>query len=405
MHWLAFVVVLAIGLLGVAVATSVRSPAMGSADPVPSDDGPTIEAAPPEDLAERSEHISRGDGDGREALADAPVHVTVSLHGQELTTTTRALTVRQLLTNLNVVLADGYAVSHDLDAPVVADMRVVVAQVEQKSVVEEAELPYETSEVEDPSLPAGQRVVRTAGQPGLAVTTYLVTYVDGYETGRTEVLSVQSAEPQDEVVRVGTAQPVNTPRPATGSAAAGQSGSGSTGSGSTGSGTTGGGASTGSGTGNTGSSAGSGSGSESSTGTGGGGEATTPPATETPAPAPTQPPSNSTPAGTTPAAAKALAKTMAANRGWGDSEYSCLVSLWQKESGWNYQAANPSSTARGIPQAMMSIHFGAGWRDSAAAREYLSTPSVQIAWGLTYISGRHGTPCAAWSHSQAKGWY
>lgn len=370
MHWLAFVVVLAIGLLSVAVAAAMRDPALGSAEPVPSDDGPVVEAAPPEDLAERAVQVSRGDGQGRAELADAPVQVTVSLHGQEVTTTTRALTVRQLLTNLNVVLADGYAVSHDLDAPVVADMRVVVAQVEQKSVVDETELPFETSEVEDPSLPVGQRVVRTAGQPGLAVTTYVVSYVDGYETGRTEVLSVRSAEPQDQVVRVGTAQPVSAPTTSRGS--------GSTGAGSS--------------SGGSGSSA------------GGTGEAV-PSAEDAPEPEPAQPPSGATPAGTTPSSAKALAKTMAANRGWGDSEYSCLVSLWQKESGWNYQAANPSSTARGIPQAIMSIHFGAGWRDSAQAQEYLSTPSVQIAWGMTYISGRHGTPCAAWSHSQATGWY
>ena len=30
----------------------------------------------------------------------------------------------------------------------------------------------------------------------------------------------------------------------------------------------------------------------------------------------------------------------------------CLNSLWAKESGWNYQAANPSSGAYGIPQAL-----------------------------------------------------
>jgi hypothetical protein len=90
---------------------------------------------------------------------------------------------------------------------------------------------------------------------------------------------------------------------------------------------------------------------------------------------------------------------MADNYGWGGDQFSCLVSLWNKESGWNYQAYNRSSGAFGIPQALPGNKMataGADWQTSAA---------TQIAWGLGYISGRYGTPCGAWSHSQSVGWY
>ncbi|GAB3601070.1 aggregation-promoting factor C-terminal-like domain-containing protein [Microbacterium tumbae] len=97
--------------------------------------------------------------------------------------------------------------------------------------------------------------------------------------------------------------------------------------------------------------------------------------------------------------AKAIARELAADRyGWGSGQFSCLVSLWNKESGWNYQAYNPSG-ATGIPQALPGSKMataGADWRSSAR---------TQIIWGLDYIDRAYGSPCAAWSHSQATNWY
>jgi hypothetical protein len=100
-----------------------------------------------------------------------------------------------------------------------------------------------------------------------------------------------------------------------------------------------------------------------------------------------------------PAGAQAAARGMLANYGWGDDQFGCLVSLWNKESGWNYQAYNSSSGAFGIPQALPGSKMasaGADWQTNAA---------TQVAWGLGYISGRYGSPCGAWGHSQSVGWY
>jgi hypothetical protein len=81
------------------------------------------------------------------------------------------------------------------------------------------------------------------------------------------------------------------------------------------------------------------------------------------------------------------------------TQYGCLDRLWTRESGWNYLATNPSSGAYGIPQSLPASKMasaGADWRTNS---------DTQIRWGLGYISGRYGTPCAAWAHSQAVGWY
>ena len=100
------------------------------------------------------------------------------------------------------------------------------------------------------------------------------------------------------------------------------------------------------------------------------------------------------PAGT----AQQIAHDMVIAHGWGEDEFSCLVSLWNKESGWRTNAAN-SSGAYGIPQALP------GSKMASAGPDWQSNPATQITWGLGYISGRYGTPCAAWSHSQSSNWY
>lgn len=104
-------------------------------------------------------------------------------------------------------------------------------------------------------------------------------------------------------------------------------------------------------------------------------------------------------AANTPDGARATARAMAASKyGWGAGQFSCLSSLWNKESGWNYKAYNPSG-ATGIPQALPGGKMataGADWRTNAA---------TQIAWGLDYIKRAYGSPCSAWSHSQAVNWY
>jgi len=99
------------------------------------------------------------------------------------------------------------------------------------------------------------------------------------------------------------------------------------------------------------------------------------------------------------AGAKATARALVADRGWGSDQFSCLERLWQRESGWNYQAYNKSSGAYGIPQALPGSKMG------SAGSDWKTSATTQIRWGLSYISGRYGTPCGAWNHSQSRGWY
>lgn len=93
--------------------------------------------------------------------------------------------------------------------------------------------------------------------------------------------------------------------------------------------------------------------------------------------------------GTTPKSARALAAVQLADvEDDFDRQWECLDLLWQHESGWDYRAANPHSSARGIPQALVDLHGLTGsWQED---------PKAQVEWGLDYIYRRYGSPCAAW---------
>ena len=100
-----------------------------------------------------------------------------------------------------------------------------------------------------------------------------------------------------------------------------------------------------------------------------------------------------------PTEAQALGKQMMLDAGYAESEWSCLYNLWMRESGWRTTAGNASSGAYGIPQSLPASKM------AAYGSDYLTNPRTQISWGLSYIKGRYGTPCGAWSSFQAQGWY
>jgi hypothetical protein len=83
------------------------------------------------------------------------------------------------------------------------------------------------------------------------------------------------------------------------------------------------------------------------------------------------------------------------------SQWSCLETLWDHESGWRWNADNPTSSAYGIPQSLP------GSKMESAGADWLTNPVTQISWGLGYINQVYGTPCAAWSlwQSRSPHWY
>ena len=96
---------------------------------------------------------------------------------------------------------------------------------------------------------------------------------------------------------------------------------------------------------------------------------------------------------------RAVGRLLVADNGWGAEQFGCLDSLWTKESGWRWNADNPTSDAYGIPQSLP------GSKMASVGSDWATNPVTQIKWGLKYISNRYGTPCSAWAQSRATNWY
>lgn len=98
---------------------------------------------------------------------------------------------------------------------------------------------------------------------------------------------------------------------------------------------------------------------------------------------------------------QAAAQRIMGEFGFGADQWGCLKQLWIGESGWNYRAANPSSGAYGIPQALP------GTKMASAGADWQTNPETQIRWGLAYIKASYGTPCGALNfwNSHYPHWY
>jgi hypothetical protein len=100
-----------------------------------------------------------------------------------------------------------------------------------------------------------------------------------------------------------------------------------------------------------------------------------------------------------PGTAQSIAYNLLPSFGFSQSsQWGCLLDLWNRESGWIYDAENASG-AYGIPQALPADKM------ASVGADYLTDPTTQIKWGLGYISQVYGTPCAAWNFELANNYY
>jgi uncharacterized protein YabE (DUF348 family) len=272
-----------------------------------------------------------------------------------------------------------------------------VQRVTTKNMTRNVPVPFTSIKVNDPTATQGTTKVTQKGVDGVKTETLLVTLVDGVEESERVLSSQVTKQPTEEIISVGTKpkpkapakepakkstqQPKNTSKPKADSPNNPSNSDNS--------------------------------GDKSNTDTsddskGDSGSSTPPKTPKPPATPPTKPPTTPTTPPTTPPSdggsvlhltpseAQSLAQGMMKDfYGWGSDQFSCLVTMWNRESGWRWNAENPSG-AYGIPQALPGSKMGTGWHDDA---------SVQISWGLGYIANRYSTPCNAWSIWQTQGWY
>ncbi len=273
----------------------------------------------------------------------AKVTFSLTVDGSTREITTTEPTLGEALLAADVVLHAEDKVSLPLNKPIAEGATVTVVRVSTKAISVPSVDAHTSSEVNDPELPKGERVVETEGVDGVTVNAFDVLLENGIEVSREKTMTVVRSVRVDEVVRVGTKEAAPAAPQATGSSAPATTSTGSS---------------------------------------------AAPSGSSAPAAQPV-------PSGDS----QAIALSMMGGYGWGGDQFTCLVNLWERESNWNHLAMNPSSGAYGIPQSLP------GNKMASAGADWQTNPATQISWGLSYIAGRYGTPCGAWAHSESVGWY
>jgi hypothetical protein len=94
-----------------------------------------------------------------------------------------------------------------------------------------------------------------------------------------------------------------------------------------------------------------------------------------------------------------IVKSAASGKGWGSgAQWSALVALLTRESGFQNNAQNPTSTAFGLFQFLDTTWAGFTYGKTA-------DPAKQSVDGMEYIAQRYGDPINALAHENAYGWY
>lgn len=130
--------------------------------------------------------------------------VTVIVGSHTWSVSSYGETVEQLLTRLGLAPDADDTVSVALDSQTFDGLKVVMTKTvtTQESYTET--IAYETVYRYDSSLRKGERVVLVAGVPGQLSCVDEITYVNGEQTERTELLRNVTCEPVAEIIAVGT---------------------------------------------------------------------------------------------------------------------------------------------------------------------------------------------------------
>ncbi|EPH02328.1 hypothetical protein HMPREF1531_01634 [Propionibacterium sp. oral taxon 192 str. F0372] len=147
---------------------------------------------------------------GREGLtfdATLPKGVRVTVDGQNLTSTSSAKTVANVLAESGITVNPSDRVTPALDSEVTNGVTITVQRVSVVEQTVDEVIPHEVKKTEDANLTKGIEKVTASGTDGARTVTWQITYVDGVEESRTALAENVTAQPVTEEVTVGIKEP------------------------------------------------------------------------------------------------------------------------------------------------------------------------------------------------------
>ncbi len=136
--------------------------------------------------------------------------IRINYCGEVVETSSYGESVEALLTRLEIPTSGDYVTSMPLETETYDGMEFSVDCVIESKQSYTVEIPYETVECNDPSLPVGTRQVKVQGVNGELCKTANVVYVNSQQTSHTVIDETVTRQPVNEIVLVGTGTQVDT---------------------------------------------------------------------------------------------------------------------------------------------------------------------------------------------------
>jgi uncharacterized protein YabE (DUF348 family) len=144
---------------------------------------------------------------GQRLALDRGLPVTLIDGGVEVAARSARGTVADLLAAANLLLGPLDEVDRPLDSSLYPGDVVRIIRIAERQITLREDVPFAVRLQPDANLDRLRQAVVIAGQPGKVESTYLVRVVDGRETARTLLSSLEVTAPVTEVRRVGTRIP------------------------------------------------------------------------------------------------------------------------------------------------------------------------------------------------------
>ena len=151
-----------------------------------------------------------GEGAGLQLVIDRATLITVDLFGKNTEVRTQATTVGEFLKEKEITLTADDRMSLSKDALISAGMSFRIWREGSQTITAEEEIAFETEQIKDADREVGYKAVQTSGENGKRMVTYNIEIQNGHEVSRTEIASVTTLEPVQQVVVVGSKQPTPT---------------------------------------------------------------------------------------------------------------------------------------------------------------------------------------------------
>lgn len=136
--------------------------------------------------------------------------ITVNNCGEQIQVSSYGETLEMLLNRLGIPASGDYSVSMPLDTQTYDGMEFSVDCIVEMEQTYTVDLPYETIQCYDPTLPEGYQEVLVTGVTGQVSKTANVVYVNSVESSHTVISENVIQQPVNQIVKVGTGTEVNT---------------------------------------------------------------------------------------------------------------------------------------------------------------------------------------------------